>query len=122
MSHFVKIRTEIKDLAMLDKAARALDLQPVERRQVKGFAGTHQADAVWQVSDRYDVGVVKEKDGTYTLVADWWGTNFAVPDLDKKLLQEYSVQVVLRRARLMGHQVERRQETDGSIKLVVRTR
>ncbi len=122
MSHFVTVKTKIKDLNMLDAAAKALGLKRVERNQVRGWRGKETfANAVWQVNHRYDVGAVKSADGTYDLVADWWGTVQTVPDLQTKLSVEYGVQVVLRRARLMGHQVERQPQKDGSVRLVIKT-
>lgn len=123
MSHFTEVKTQIKDLALLDKAAQAHGLEKVKRKIINGFAGGKtEADVVWRVSNRYDVGAVKQQDGTYNLVADWWGTNHTNPNLSQKLMQEYSIQVVLRRAKLMGHSVTKESQKDGSVKLVLQTR
>lgn len=122
MSHFTMVKTKIKDLEILDVAAKQLGLRRKESTTVSGYAHrTTAADAVWQVDDRYDVGAVKNADGTYSLVADWWGTSYTVPNLSGRLVQEYAVQKVLRRAKLLGHQVAREQQKDGSVRLVVKT-
>lgn len=124
MSHFTVVKCNIKELPLLTKAAIALGLQPVERKNVNGYRGQQTtADMVYQVTHKYDVGAVKDpQNGNYNLIADWWGTDQTIPNLSQKLQQEYAVQTVLRRAKLMGHEVERKIENDGSVRLVVRTR
>jgi len=88
---------------------------------VRGYLGQEaEADIVWQVDNKYDIGAVRQPDGTYTLVADWWGVDKTVKDLQRKILQQYNVQNVLRRAKLMGHQVKQESQPDGSIHLVVK--
>ncbi|MFX4261259.1 DUF1257 domain-containing protein [Pelotomaculum propionicicum] len=122
MSHFTTVKTQIKELTLLKAAMKALNLQMVERQTVNGYMGNKTtADAVWQVSDNYDVGAIKNADGTFDLVGDWWGTSMTIPMLEQKIPQEYAVQNVLRRAKLMGHQVAKENRKDGSVRLVVRT-
>lgn len=123
MSHFTSVKTQLRDLSLLNAAAKALGLKRTERTTVKGYVGEKtDADYVWQVSKKYDVGAIKSEDGTYTLTADWWGTDRTIPGLAQKIRQEYGVQAVLRRAKPMGHQVVRKGQKDGSIRLVVKTR
>jgi hypothetical protein len=122
MSHFTQVKTQVKDLSLLDKAAETLGLKKVNRTVVNGYVGQKtNAEHVWQVSEKYDVGAVKSADGTYSLIADWWGTSQTHQGLDKKLIQEYGIQTVLRRAKLMGHSVTRESQKDGSVRLVVKT-
>ena len=100
MSHFTSVKTQIKNVSLLDKTMEALGLQKVERKTVNGYRGQRtSADHVWQVSSKYDVGAVKNVDGTYDLVADWWGTGY---DLERKILQGYSMQEIIRTAKIMG--------------------
>lgn len=122
MSHFTTVKTQIKDLTLLDAAARALGLQKVDRTVVNGFVGQKtDADHVWQVSKGYDVGAIKASDGTYSLIADWWGTDRTIPGLDNKLKQQYGIQAALRRAKLLGHQLlERDVKADGTVELRIR--
>jgi hypothetical protein len=90
-----------------------------ERSFVNGYRQqTTGVDAAWETSgSSYDVGAVKQPDGTYMLVADWMMARIK----PNEILQQYNVQNVLRRARLMGHQVKQEKQPDGSIRLVVKT-
>lgn len=121
MSHFTIVKCKIKDLPLLTKAAIALGLQPVERKTVNGYQGQQTtADMVYQVTHKYDVGAVKDhQSGNYNLVADWWGTDQAIPNLAQKLQMEYSAQTLLRRGKLNGDEfIKREVENNGSIRLV----
>lgn len=63
----------------------------------------------------------KQPNNTYGLTTDWWdghvekevGQNFG------KLLQLYGVYKASAEARKRGHLVQRKQQRDGSIKLVI---
>jgi hypothetical protein len=121
MSHTTSVKTQIKDLSLLDAAAKALGLQKVDRTAVNGYLGQKtDAEHVWQVSNSYDLGAIKNANGNYDLVADWWGTDHTVRNLDKKVIQEYSVQIILRRARLLGQPAVREAQSDGSVKVKIR--
>jgi len=122
MSHFTTVSTQIKDLSLLNASAKALGLKKVERTVVNGYIGQKtEAEHVWQVSENYDFGVIKNANGTYDLIADWWGCGLTTPNLDKKIIQEYSVQSILRRAKLMGHSAVRETQPDGSVKVKVKS-
>jgi hypothetical protein len=119
------VKTRIKDLTLLNAAAKALGLKPVDRKSVRGWKGQQTvADVVWKATSKYDIGAVRKADGTYELIADWWGVRLELPGMPDKLIQEYSVQSVVRQAKLLGHQVmvNREAQPDGSIRLVVKTR
>ncbi len=122
MSHFTQVKTQLKDLSLLSSAAKALGLQKVDRTVVNGYIGQKtDAEHVWQVSNNYDLGVIKDANGMYTLVADWWGTDHTIRNLDKKVIQEYSVQAILRRARLLGRSAVRETQSDGSVKVKIKS-
>jgi hypothetical protein len=76
MSHFTTVATRINDLVCLKRALDKLKLkytQAEEGVQVRGWRGqTHLAEIAIDMG-KYDIGVVKNEDGTYGLVADWWG-------------------------------------------------
>ncbi|ACX51824.1 hypothetical protein Adeg_0677 [Ammonifex degensii KC4] len=121
MSHFATVRTQIRDLGLLDEAAMELGLVVSSRREVRGWAGQlHQADRVYEVpGHRYDVGVVRQDDGTYALVADWWGVEQKAPGLQGRLLQEYAVKAVLRQAKLLGQRAVVRRESGGVVQIKI---
>lgn len=121
MSHFTTVKTQIKELSLLEAATKALGLQKVERKLVNGYVGQKtDAEHVWQVSSSYDLGAIKNASGNYDLVADWWGTDHTIHRLDKKVIQEYSVQAILRRAKLLGQSAVRETQSDGSVKVKIR--
>lgn len=100
-----------------------LGFQEVASKTVRGYRGAGlEAEVVWRVNRDYDIGVTRTPQGTYDLVADWWGVGFTHPDLDRRIVRDYAVESVLRRAALLGHQlVEKQEQPDGSVRLVVRT-
>lgn len=116
MSHITAVKTSITDVNMLNAAAKSLGLHLSESNIVRGYKGQKTtADVVWRVNDRYDVGAIKQPDGTYTLVADWWGTGY---DLEKKLLDEYQIQKIVRRAKIMGDQIKSKTTLpDGTVEM-----
>lgn len=84
MSHFTTLKTKIMDLDVLEQALVRLQ-RPYRRAkggkggkggkgiEVRGYQGaTTKAELVINYG-KYDVGLTKEPDGSYTLVADWWG-------------------------------------------------
>lgn len=117
MSHFTTVQTQIKDINILDSVMKLFNCNLSESKTVNGY---HQqktsVDVAWEISGKnYDIGAVKQPDGTYTLVADWMMTGMD----SNKILQQYSVKNVLRRAKLLGHQVKQENQSDGSVRLVV---
>ena len=122
MSHFTTITTQIKDIAALRSACRELGVQVLEKTTARGYStNTTKGDYVIRLKGPYDIAVNKQPDGTYGLTTDWWdghvekeaGPNFG------KLLQLYGVCKATAEARKRGHLVQRKQQRDGSIKLVI---
>ena len=73
----------------------------------------------------YDIGVVKQQDGTLDLVADWWGVEttkgVSEEELKTRLKQRYAYHNVLMACEAKGYSVEEEvNEEDGTINLVVR--
>ena len=122
MSHFTSVQTQIKDIAALRSACDELGLQVLDNTTARGYStNTTRGEHVIRLKGPYDVAVNKHPDGTYGLTTDWWdghverevGTNFG------RLLQLYAVHKAITEARKRGHMVQRRQQRDGSIKLVI---
>lgn len=106
MSHItlIKPETEIRNIDLLNAAAKSLGLQLTESNIVRGYGGTKRtADVVWRVNEKYDIGALKMEDGTYRLLADWWGVGEALKD---KLVKEYQAQKVLKEAKILGHKLK----------------
>lgn len=96
---------------------------------IKGYHGQHNVDIAAKKSGSYGLGFVKNTDGTYDMVADWWG----IAGKDEKKLanglkirsetlqKEYAKKIVLEQAAADGfHMVSETEENDGTVRIVVR--
>jgi ketol-acid reductoisomerase len=122
MSHLTTVQTQIKDMCVLDSVLKSsFSCKSSGSKVVHGYHQQKTAvDIAWEIGGKnYDIGAVKQSDGTYTLVADWMmaGIN------QQEILQQYSIKNALRRAKLLGHQVVKQEsQSDGSIRLVIKTK
>lgn len=131
MSHFTKVKTEIKSLATLKKALENLGytyeegtaLQPVT---IEGYEGkTTEVLLSIKTGCRYSVGVVLNDQGQFELVSDWWGleTNLGVKqdDFVNTVMKQYAYNTVLDKIQDKGFSIVSEQHDKGkNIKLVVR--
>ena len=74
---------------------------------------------------KYDIGVVKAADGTYELVADWWGIEVtkAVTETEfvEELNQRYAYNRVVMACEEQGYTLEESQdEEDGTIQVAMK--
>ena len=130
MSHFTKCALKMTNLAALKKALADLQLKFTEAEQgqtvsVRGYRGDKLQATMCIDMGRYDIGVVDNQDGTYDIVADWWGveTTKGVSEAEFKdtLSQKYQYHNVKQACEEKGYAVEEEvNEEDGSIRLVVR--
>ncbi|HEX6837481.1 MAG TPA: DUF1257 domain-containing protein, partial [Polyangia bacterium] len=70
MSHFTKVATKINDLVALKKALDQLGWKyksSAEGVEVRGWRGQTTKAEIAIDMGKYDVGVVKQADGTYAL-------------------------------------------------------
>ena len=121
---------KMTNLAALKKALAAMELKFNEAEQgqsvsVRGYRGDKLQAAMSIDMGRYDIGVVGNEDGTYDIVADWWGveTTKGVSEEEFKntLSQKYQYHNVKQACEDKGYAVEEEvNEEDGSIRLVVR--
>ena len=122
MSHFTTIQTQIKDIEALRLACLELKLPLLQNEYARGYNGAvRRGEFVIKLAGPYDIAVNQQQDGTFGLTTDFWdgsvekevGKNYA------KLLQFYGVHKASIEARKKGMSVVRRQQQDGSIKLVL---
>lgn len=121
MSHFTRVKTRLRNLALLERALRDLGYQPsVGNVKVRGWSGeTRDADLVVQMSNRYDFGF-KQAGDELVLICDDWGFRENIPQLLQQITQQYAYQVCVEQAAEQGFEVVgTEQQPDGSIKLVV---
>ena len=130
MSHFTKVATKINSLAALEKALAKLGMKFVRGEsgvpvEVRGWRGQKlEAEAKIETS-RYDIGLVKAEDGSYELVADWWGIETTIGKTEKELVEEigreYAYVRVIEACEAQGYQIAREDiqvAEDGSVQLL----
>lgn len=150
MSHVTTVDLEIKDLDALAEAAKQCGCELVRGQTEYKWFGEHVGDypmpegfkvedlgkcqhAIRVVGNEtaYEIGVV-ERYGKYLLLFDFWRGGHGLCqqvchshypyEEPGKLMQEYSIAVATKQLRKQGHQVERKQEQDGQVRLVARAR
>lgn len=127
MSHFTKVATKINDLVALKKALDQLGWKyrhAAQGVEVRGWRGqTTEAEIAIDMG-KYDVGVVKQPDGTYALEADWWGVEttrgLKEDEVVKELNAKYAYQRVVAAVEEQGYTIdENAVQKDGTVKLTV---
>jgi hypothetical protein len=127
MSHFTKVATKINDLVALKKALDQLGWKyktSAEGVEVRGWRGQTTKAEIAIDMGKYDVGVVKQEDGTYALEADWWGVETTRGLKEEEVAQElnskYAYQRVLAAVEEQGYTIDTNAvQADGSVKLTV---
>jgi hypothetical protein len=135
MSHFTRIKTQIKDLEVLKKCLTAMGHQVAEGRQrLSGYqAKQTDVDLTVRMPAGYHIGFARTADGAYDVVADWWGVkgpsqqDFAAElqrefeEVDRQIRRRYSLDKVTAELRKNKFTiVEQKQEADGTVKLLAR--
>jgi hypothetical protein len=127
VSHFTKVATKINDLVALRKALDQLGWKYKHAEQgveVRGWRGQTSKAEIAIDMGKYDVGVVKQEDGTYALEADWWGVEttrgLKEEDVVKELNAKYAYQRVVAAVEEQGYTIdENAVQKDGTVKLTV---
>ena len=122
MSHFTEIKTEIKDIEALRLACKEMGLTLLQNAEARGYYESKtKGDYVIRLKGPYDIALNKQPDGTFGLTADLWNGHVEkeVGQGYGKLLQLYGVHKATIEARKKGLSVLRRQQQNGSIKLVL---
>ena len=97
MSHFTQVETKINDLVSLKTALAELNMEFEEATEnqlvkVRGWKGsTLTAEAKIKASKSYDIGLQLTEEGTYKLVADWWGIEEETNQTQEQIMQKVTV-------------------------------
>ena len=97
------------------------------RRDCGGWASPQprsDAEAKIKASKSYDIGLQLTEEGTYKLVADWWGieeeTNETQEKITQRIVQRYAYHKVKKEVAAQGFTMDEEQvQPDGTIKLGV---
>lgn len=127
MSHFTKVATKINDLLALRKALDQLGWKYKYNEQgveVRGWRGQTTKAEIAIDMGKYDVGVVKQADGTYALEADWWGVEttkgLKEEEVVKEINAKYAYQRVVAAVEEQGYTIDQNAvQADGTVKLTV---
>ena len=130
MSHFTKVATKINNLSALAEALKKLGWKHAAAAEgqgvaVRGYKG-QKIDAAMSIDmGKYDIGVAKQEDGTYGLVADWWGIETTVGKTEQEVVEElsreYAYARVVQACEEQGYQIAREDITvaaDGTVQLL----
>jgi hypothetical protein len=130
MSHFTKCDLKITNLAALKRALDDLKLsyrvaEGEQGVEVRGYKGQKMSAEISVDMGKYDIGVVQAADGTYELVADWWGIEVtkAVTETEfvEELNQRYAYNRVVMACEEQGYTMEETQnEEDGTIQVAMK--
>jgi len=107
MSHFVQVRTQIREREQLVAALRDLHHQfrEGENLQIRGWSGNREtAEVVVDTGSQYDIGFRRQdQQQEYECVADWWGvegnSSIRQQSFLQQINQQYAYHVVLEEAK-----------------------
>jgi hypothetical protein len=129
MSHYSRVKTQFRHREALIACLLNLGYKIETDTTIMGHHGEHTVDIAVRQAKGYGVGFVKSPDGTYDMVADWWG----VAGADERMMtlelarqagtiqKEYAKKMVLEQAALDGFEViSQTDEQDGTLRIVVR--
>jgi hypothetical protein len=127
LSHFTTVATKIQNLVCLKRALDKLNMKYTHAEEgvvVKGWRGATTLAEISIDMGRYGIGVVKNEDGTYGLVADWWGIETTTGKTEQEVVEEinreYAYQTVVVACEEQGYRIdEQTVAEDGTIKLSV---
>lgn len=110
MSHQSSIACKIRSIEALKKACAAMRLTLTEAKSYRGYSQSFPCDYVIKLKDSpYEVGVIKNQDGTYDLKTDFWAGKVAreIGENCGLLLQEAAAQAAIEAAQMRGVSVYR---------------
>lgn len=129
MSHYSRIKTQFHNREALVASLKNLGYEVATDTVIRGHHGEHTVDIAAKTANGYGIGFVKSSDGTFDMVADWWGvTGTDERKVTQELAQaagtiqkEYAMKMVLEQAAKDGFEVvSQTEEQDGSLRIVVR--
>ena len=129
MSHYSRIKTQFRHREALITCLRELGYTVETDTVIQGHNGEHSVDIAVRQTKRYGFGFVKSPDGTYDMVADWWGISGAderkisreIAMQAGPIQKEYAKRMILEQAERDHFEiVSQTEERDGTLRIVVR--
>ena len=129
MSHFSRIRTTFRHREALIQCLQDLGYTVETDTTIKGHEGQHQVDIAVKKTRGYGIGFVRNSEGSYDMVADWWGVSGSgqkkiageLKEQAGMIQKEYAKKMVLEQTARDGFEVvSQTEEQDGTVRIVVR--
>ena len=129
MSHFSRIRTTFRHREALIQCLQDLGYTVETDTTIKGHEGQHQVDIAVKKTRGYGIGFVRNSEGSYDMVADWWGVSGSgqkkiageLKEQAGMIQKEYAKKMVLEQTVRDGFEVvSETEEQDGTVRIVVR--
>lgn len=129
MSHYSRMKTTFHNREALIACLTNLGYSIETDAVVLGHHGEHTVDIAATKRQGNGIGFVRGADGTYDMVADWWGVAGAdeqkiareLKAQSEVIQKEYARKMVLEQAARDGFElISETNEQDGSIRIVVR--
>jgi hypothetical protein len=131
MSHFLNIRTQIREREHLVQALRDLhhqfQISPTQTNDlvVRGYQGNRErAEIVVATGTDYDIGFQKKTD-CYEICADWWGVEKGLikqQTFVQQLNRQYAYNIIRDQARIDDRVFAEEQLPDGALRITVSER
>ncbi|MEM9218287.1 MAG: DUF1257 domain-containing protein [Cyanobacteria bacterium P01_F01_bin.150] len=121
MSHFTRIKIQIKDSNLLLQTLNELGYTVEQNVSVRGYGGhTTTAEYVIRRENGYDVGFQKGSDGNYEMVADFSSARLNTKEFAGAIQQKYAHNVLLQSVSEQGYTVEAEEVMeDGTVRVVL---
>jgi hypothetical protein len=129
VSHFSRIRTTFRHRGALVQCLQEMGYTVAENTTVQGHHGCHTVDISATTKQGFGIGFVSNSDGSYDMVADWWGVKTRnqmrmAEELRVRagaIQKEYAKSMVLEQTSKDGFEViSETEESDGTIRIVMR--
>lgn len=129
MSHFVRVRTQIREREHLVQALRDLHYQYQEGDNLimRGYQGNQErAEVVVNTGSQFDIGFQRKAD-EYEVIADWWGvhgnTSIRQESFIQSVSRQYSYNLIKDQAREQNLLIEEEEVLEsGDIVIVLSER
>ena len=120
MSHFTKIKVQIKNTEILHQVLQELGYEVECNTTVRGYQGnTTQAEYVIRQKNGYDLGFRRDGEN-YEIVADFWGARINQKEFVNSITQKYAHKTLMSTVQEQGFNVEEEEVLeDGTVRVVV---
>ncbi|NET52787.1 MAG: DUF1257 domain-containing protein [Merismopedia sp. SIO2A8] len=121
MSHFTRIKVQIKDNNLLLQTLTELGYTVEQNVQVRGYrSNTTTSEYVIRCDNGYDVGFQKSSDGNYEVIANFQQAHLNIPQFIGAIQQKYAHNVLLQTVDEQGYTIEAEEVMeDGTVRVVL---